>query len=173
LVDDSFYIECVACQNANDPSNPSYVPQMSISGVCYDVPDDQILLRFRSAFEDKYKKLLEYVSKNKIENLPYIIAISTGELGYFEDYLGVPIPLAAMFGIGPQQISEQGISSLQILRSVKKGNVEIDMTCFCDDKYELCSGILFNNKRVIDYSNPIGSYIIFVINHNAKYPHGK
>ncbi len=73
----TIWVEAVI-PTSGDPSKPDSVPNLQM-GVAQQVPDDQIILRYRSAIYDKFNKYCEYL-KDKggiiTEKDCYIIALN-------------------------------------------------------------------------------------------------
>lgn len=170
LINDTFYLECTMCQNAKSIKSPSFVPEVPKNGSVFSPPSNQVLLRFTSSMSDKVGKIEKQMENGKIKKLPLIIAISTSDISYFEDYFGIPIPIAALFGLGHLQVNQNGDSSFKFMQSISKGEVQINTNHFTNNEYEICNGVLYSNTQVISYPQKIGSDLIYVNNPHAKLP---
>jgi len=178
VVNDNLYIECVAPIKGN-PTKPNSVPEMFIARkplemVAQDIPVDKMILRITQSLKDK---ALDQYKKWKTkpwfkENMPFIIAINTGNLEYPQDYLGIPLIIKALFGLQFLQISQNGDKNFSWRNEIQKGD-GVPVTYFTNEKFKFVSGVIYSDKTVLNHPENIGNDCIFVNNPFAEYPTDK
>jgi hypothetical protein len=55
IVNNSIYIECTACQNAETEEKPDFVPAVKYNGTVQNVPEDKMIMRITSAIRAKHR----------------------------------------------------------------------------------------------------------------------
>lgn len=177
IMNNNAYIECVA-PTKGDPAKPDSVPENFIAKTpeeiqVQDVPVDKMILRITQSI--KNKGLDQYENwKNKKwfnKNIPFIIAINTGDLGYVEDP-NMPNVVKALFGFQFMQINiKTGTISFSHRDKIEKTNSEpVPVNYFIDNKFHFISGVLFSDKTVLNHSENIGDDCLFVNNPFADNP---
>lgn len=147
-----------------------------------DLPEEQIILRYRSAIEDKYKKYAEYL-KDGIINAKdcYIIAVNNSKFPKQLPDSDPPLIVKSVFPIGHPSLKIDAKSGMLMesgytLRGfVKKSTgIEITTNIFLDSRYSSLSGILFSNTDAVNCPDKPGSEFILVHNPLAinKLPKG-
>jgi type I restriction enzyme S subunit len=141
-------------------------------------PEDKILLRIRSAFEEKHRKYLGYVEKGTISaDEPYIVAINGCQTpgAFVKDEL--PIAVRAVFPFGNPQVtidtetSEVLRSNFAYRRDVKKASgTSIGTDVFLDDAYTGVSALLFSCSDPINRRGAYGEDFVLVHNPLACNP---
>lgn len=175
IVNDNFYIECVACTKG-DKNKSDSVPEMYIATTpnqirWQDVPTDKMILRITQVIKDK---AIEQYGKWKDkkwfnEKVPFIIAINTGDLEYPQDYLGIPLIIKALFGLEFMKISQSGSKSFSWRKVIKKeGGIDVQVNFFTDNNFDFVSGALFSDKLLLNHPKNIGDDCIFINNPFAK-----
>lgn len=175
----SIWIEAIA-PSSGAVENPDRVPGLKDDGTAQNVPNDQIILRFRHAIAEKFNnKFKKYLSDSVIDSSdPYIIAINSCkifEAGIADTY--PPRIIKAVFPIGDQQLkinrdtkSVVG-SGFQFRPAIKRtSGTSISTDLFIDRTYECLSGILLSHASAINLIKPLGSDFIFIHNPLAKNP---
>lgn len=170
VIDKTAYVECVA-PTKGDPAKPDSVPKMRF-GIAQDVPTDKMILRITQAIKDKALEQYEkWKSKNWFDSkMSFVIAVNTGDLAFPQDYFGIPIIIKALFGLGFMQISRDSNQGYSWRESIKKGDSEVPVNYFSNEKFSFVSGVLFSDKLVLDHPDNIGEDCLFVNNPFAKNP---
>lgn len=176
--DADLWIEAVAPEKGD---GQDAVPEMAISSGGLLVPEKEIILRFRSAIEDKYKKYQEYSSKGMLKDKdPYIIAVNGGRVPFAfldDEEDEVPLVIKALFPCGdPQAIVNR--ETLKIIRLqyeyrsniIKKSGCPVSTNIFLDKKYNGISAVLFSSVDAVNRSEILGDDFIIVHNHIAMNP---
>lgn len=142
------------------------------------VPDNQIILRYRSSIEDKFKKLTKYISNGIIDdNQPFIIAINGRHVPYSILDDEPPNIIKALFPIGNpfvtldkdfNKIIKQGYHYQPKIS--KKNQEQISTKIFLDPSYASISGIIFSNSDIFNFPNVIGMDLILIHNPLATNP---
>ena len=158
--------------------NPDRVPDLE-HGVTMKVPDEQIILRYRSAIREKFdNKYPEYLSANDLlSSDPYVIAINSCKIEMAITDNNPPRILSAVFPIGPQQVTlniESGNiadSGFKLRLAIhRRSGVEIPTDLFTNTDYENLSGIIFSRASVNRPIKPLGADFLFINNPLAKNP---
>lgn len=178
-IEETLYIECVACRNANSVDKPDYVPLQKYDGKVHDVPRDQMLLRIASAFRDKYRL---YKSKHVESTIPFVIAINSG---IFNHAQGTVLPLIydLLFGIDcfVAKYTREGMTlsnievDLKTREKLYKGETKspVDVNLFQTKKFSEVSAVIFSSNLIINSPKDMkdwGSDCLIIPNPNAKNP---
>lgn len=173
-VENSFYIECVACNNADSTESLSYVisPDFTEKRIqCLDVQEDEIILRIRHSINKKIKKYGKY-KKEKIvnDNLPFIIAVNSGIL-HGSRLAGIPpIIVKALFGLDHLSIEIPTRKRKYTSRKYVPGDKKYPLDIFTNDSTKEISAIIFSPNTVINMPTEIGSDCVLVRNPYAETP---
>lgn len=174
LVNNNFYIECTACNNANDKNSPSYVPPINFEHnkiVCIDVPENQIILRILHAINSKFKTYKKYLWEKKVDpNLPLIIAINSGILGHSHLNGSPPMIIKALFGLEHLQIKFPGRERSYSHWEYVPGDNKYRTDTFTNDSRKEISAIIYSPNTVINMPSDIGSDCVIIPNPYAKNP---
>lgn len=150
------------------------------------VPEKDIILRYTSAIDEKYKKYLDYLKNGIIgHDEAYIIAVNGGGVpssGFVDSNIEGEIPLIiqAVLPYGPyfcsvdpetRKVIDTGFSYRPEI--LKKGGSSVSTRIFLDEKHSGISGVLFSNTDVANYPDVIGSDFIFIHNPKASCPLSK
>ncbi|XUW99834.1 MAG: hypothetical protein TUN42_08040 [Dehalogenimonas sp.] len=170
------FIEAVA-PSPGDEFNPDRVPDMNI-GEMQRIPEEQIILRYRSAIEGKCAKYLNYLAQELLSPTDaYIIAVNSCKIDSAIAELFPPKIMKALFPIGNHQIKIDKKTSKFIGEgykyrgSVKKvAGAEISTNIFLDNSYSYISGILYSRASVRTFPEMVGDDFIFVHNPLAINP---
>lgn len=158
--------------------NDAVAPLQRNSGECQKVPQEQILLRFTQAIDDKWKKYKKYLRKSIIKpDDCYIIAISGRGLGRRTPMGGNDIPYiiravlpfgTAMVGFGrdPDDFVEYGYSYREQIQ--KKGGDPVSTKMFLNEKYADISAIIYSEENLINIPKPLGKDFLSLHNPLAK-----
>jgi len=175
ILNNGTYIECIACSKGH-PNKPNSVPEIQDAQtqeeiVAIDVPTDKMILRITNAI---IEKAITQYEKWKMKQWfrpasPFIIAINSGDLSYPQDYLGIPLIIKALFGLEFMQISQNGNKSFSFRKNMKKGQADIPLTYFANNKFNFISGVIFSDRTVLNHPEKIGDDCIFVNNPFALY----
>ena len=166
------------CIEAIAPScgeGPDKVPVMKGSGWS---PEEKIILRIRSAIEEKYNKYLFYLKRGHILDIePYIIAINSSKLDYTLSDSDPPYIIQAVFPVGPlsaticsdtgQKLEEGYIHRPSI---IKKSDNQVETDIFLQDKYKGISAVMYSEIWPYEHPTRLGDRIRLVHNPDAKNP---
>jgi len=177
IIDNIANIECVTCQNAQDPTKPDFVPQLRI-GIVSDVPRDQILLRISNSISSKYQKYMKSYKKDN-SKLPFIIAINSGIFGLHQngifpiilDYTNGVDNIVVNFERKGLDVRSTGLT-ITTRDSIQKGLSTIDSNIFGNDKYKEISAIIFSSNLIINTPDLLGSDLLLIKNKFAENPLG-
>lgn len=168
------WIECI-CPNRGEGQDR--VPQQRPNEV-YDVPLEQVLLRFSNAFLVKNEKLLEYRSKGIVRPDDItLVAISGAQLCMGRD-ADPPYAVRSTYGIGDRTVSfnNDSVHGPQIdhvgnsyrFNVIKKSGANITQTPFLDDNFSEISGAIFDMFGLGNYRGRCGSTLVTVPNMGAR-----
>ncbi len=175
------WIEAIAPSSGAENS-PDQVPNFE-PGVVTRVPEEEIILRLRSAISEKFdNKYFKYLENGVISpSDAYIIAINSCKIPAAIVDSEPPRIIKAVYPAGYTQITIDVKSrdivdtSLQYRPSVKKASgEEISTDLFLNPEYENLSGILYSRVSVRNLKEHMGEDFIFVHNRlaNNKVPQG-
>jgi hypothetical protein len=145
-------------------------------GVAYKVPVDKIILRFRGAIEEKYRKYMDYRNNRVVEPKDfYVIAVNGGRVNHSIQEQVIPFIVKSVLPFGNLTLSI-GIDSGKIVNSYyeyrgsittfKGGSVSTNI--FQNGYYEGISAVLYSCANVVDRPKQIGIEIKYVHNPLAK-----
>jgi hypothetical protein len=145
------------------------------------VPQEQIVLRYTTAIDAKYKKYTYYKNENIIGiSEPYIIAVNGNKVPCASDDEN-PYIVQALFPIGLQFVQinwdtpEESTTGYTYRPEIKKasGNC-VPTNNFLRREYEGISGIIFSRVGIREFRGKMGGDFIFVHNPFAlnKLPDG-
>jgi type I restriction enzyme S subunit len=169
------WIEAIA-PKGGEPDKPDSVIEPEITPgevVAREVPDKQIILRYRNAIYKKYdNKYQSYVSNGLISyDDCYVIAINGCQIPWCKSELTLPRIVRSVFPLGWPIVTLDTVSKTviqsgyQYRPSINKtsGN-PVSTDIFLNPQYEHISAILFSN---IDVCNPVqGMGLDFIWVHN-------
>jgi len=171
------WVEAIAPTSGAD-ENPDRVPDFK-HGVATRVPDEQIVLRYRSAISEKFDyKYHNYLATGVVSSSdPYVIAINSCRIKAAIADSDPPRILKAVFPIGYQQVTidkqtrEIIDSGFQFRPAVERANgTQISTDLFLNPVYEKLSGILFSRASVEHLIRRLGEDFIFIHNPLAINP---
>lgn len=180
LIEDTaqrIWVEAIAPTSGAE-ENPDRVPDFKY-GIATRVPDEQIVLRYRSAISEKFdNKYQEYLASGVVSSLdPYVIAINSCKIAAAIVDSDPPRILKAVFPIGYQQVTvnKQTLeiidSGFQFRPTVERTSGEqISTELFLNPAYENLSGILFSRASVNHLIKRLGEDFIFIHNPLARNP---
>ena len=165
----TIWVEAVI-PTSGDPSKPDSVPNLQM-GVTQQVPDDQIILRYRSVIRDKYfDKYFNYLEDKIITDKDcYIIALNGCKIrrGDREP----PRIVRSVFPIGWEVITIDKSSHKVVNRgyqyrsSLKKASgSQVDTDIFTKTEYQHISAVMFSNVDVANPTSVMGEDFIIVRN---------
>jgi len=169
------WIEAIA-PTSGSQDNPDQVPGLK-TGVVSPVPEEQIILRCRSAISEKYdNKYYEYLDNGVV--LPsdaYVIAINSCKIESARMESDPPRILKAVYPIGHRQITiDKKLGKIirngfQIRYSIKRASGTVIPTdLFLNQKYENLSGVLYSRASVRKLPDQLGDDFVFIHNLMAK-----
>lgn len=165
LVKDSFYIECVACQNACSKDKVDYVTPVMADGKVHDSPIREVLLRITNSITYKYGEYKKKLKENLVDpNKPFIIAINDSfrRVGKKNGY---PNIYSLLFGLGDLQVSYPiGDVSVQNAGMISKGTKPIPIGYFNNSKYKELSAVIFSSENIINTGKKLGSDCFIIKN---------
>lgn len=147
IVDNKYYIECVVPTSGQHGAINS-VPEIKFNKLV-NYPLDQILLRIAPVIKEKNNKYMKWKEKSNLRNLPYIVALSTGWMGYL-DNPSIPNCIKVLFSVGPLVIplNEGGnfYAYKDNIEKHKKNNVncEVPIGLFDNHDYKNISAVIFS-----------------------------
>jgi len=147
-------------------------------GVAFTYPEDQILLRYRNAIEEKTQKFTHYV-KSAIVSITdaCVIAVHSGGIPLtFIDH-EVPDIVKAVLPLGLEQITRRVsdgafINSGYQYRSniTKSSGSKVATDIFLNPAYAAISAVLFSSANISNPPQAMGSDLILVHNPKAAVP---
>lgn len=143
------------------------------------VPDANIILRIRSAIEDKHEQLHRFKDDGLIGmDDPYVIAVNgRGIPMAFLDSEDIPYIIKCVLPFG-QQKHEYDVASKMLTRVYyeyrskinKRSGCEVSTDIFLDEEYNEISAILYSAADVANHPSIIGSEFILIHNPKALNP---
>jgi dipeptidyl aminopeptidase/acylaminoacyl peptidase len=138
------------------------------------VPKGKVILRLRSAIEEKWRKYQAYREAGSVlPDDPYVVAVNGGKVPYASAVgSGLPYIVQAVSRLGSKYISldretleirEQGYTTRPFVQKLRGSPVSTGI--FVDGGYEGISGVLYSDARILNFPVPNGSEFVFV--HNA------
>jgi len=172
----SIWVEAIAPNNGSD-SSEDQVP-MYKSGNAQKVPNEKIILRYRSAIEEKSKKYHGYINNNIIaKGDSYIIAVNGCKVRSARVELDPPRIVRSVFPIGDKHITidkhtgntiDTGFCFKKLISKASGAQVPTDI--FLDKKYSHISGILFSVSDCCNRPDINGHDFVFIHNPTAENP---
>jgi hypothetical protein len=165
-------------------SGPDAVPEL-IDGTAARVPGEHILLRLRSAIEDKYKKYLGYLSSAIVSPHDYVtIALNGGLIPQSIFETDPPRILSALFPFGDRFVTidrrtREVIDSGFRYRDhiAKKSGAHVPTTLFASKDYHYLGAVIYSNSDAGNHpaaTSDVGSDFTVIHNPYAinPVPHG-
>lgn len=165
----AIWIEAVI-PTSGDPSKPDSVPNLQM-GVAQQVPDDQIILRYRSVIRDKYfNKYRTYLEDKIITDKDcYIIALNGCKIRHGDREPPRIVRCVLPFGwevvtidTSSHKIVNSGYQYRSSLRKVSGSQVDTDI--FTKPEYQHISAVMFSNVDVANPTSAMGEDFIIVRN---------
>ena len=161
----TIWVEAVI-PTSGDPSKPDSVPNLQM-GVAQQVPDDQIILRYRSVIRDKYWKYLE--DKNITDKDCYIIALNGCKIRHGDREPPRIVRSVLPFGwdvvtvdTSSHKVVNRGYQYRSSLRKASGSPVDTDI--FTKPEYQHISAVMFSNVDVANPTSVMGEDFIIVRN---------
>jgi type I restriction enzyme S subunit len=180
LIDDTaqrIWVEAIAPTSGAD-QNPDRVPDFKY-GIVTQVPDEQVILRYRSAISEKFdSKYQEYLANGTVSSSDrYVVAINSCKIEAAMVDSVPPRILKAVFPVGYPKVTVNK-QTLQIIDSgfqfrptiQRKSGAQISTDLFLNRTYENLSGILFSRASVNRPIKRLGEDFIFIHNPLARNP---
>jgi hypothetical protein len=167
------WIEAVAPSRGED-GHPDAVPGYRL-GQGSDVPDREILLRYRSAILDKFRKFEEYREKGIV--LPgdaCVVALNGSKISYACMEGLVPRIVQAVYPLGHPQITfgresgkvlDRSFTYRPELSKTNAGSVSTEI--FLQDEHRPLSAVLFSCINAVDHHCRFGDDYVMVHNRRA------
>jgi len=171
------WIEAIAPTSGNKNSSDR-VPELVITNppTAQEVPDKQIILRYRAAIKEKYNKCFGYLKSGIISKGDfYIIAINGCRIPFSKTDFDPPRILRSVLPFGfPQvtldtvsrQIISQGYQYRATISKASGSTVQTDI--FLDLCYKHISAVLFSNADVFNLTKSMRDDLITVHNPLAR-----
>lgn len=171
------WIEAVtASQGASD--SPDRVPDFE-TGVAFEYPEEQILLRYRTAIEQKHKKFEKYVSDGIVAaSDSCVVAVHAGgtPLASSDDE-EMPRIAQAVFPFGEMFVELEARTGT-VIRSgrqyrpaiTKSSGNDVSTDLFLDPQYAAISAVLFSSANISNPPRAPGADIVVVHNRLAASP---
>jgi len=174
--DSKIWIEAIAPNSGNE-GLPDSVPELR-TGIAQQVPNDQVILRYRSAIAEKCRKYQSYVEKGILEpHDAFIIAINGCNVRSSRTDFDPPRIARSVFPIGDEYITIDRESrdvtdtGFHFRNTVAKSSgAEVPIDIFVDEDYSYISGVLFSNSDCCNRPVISGEDFIFVHNPLSKTP---
>lgn len=171
------WIEAVT-PTSGDPSKPDSVPCLRM-GVAQEVPDKQIILRYRSAIHKKYfNNYFKYLEDEIVSNDDcYVIALNGCRIPSSRTDFEPPRIIRSVLPFGWQvvtvdtkshKIVKTGYQYRAYLR--KASGEKVDTDIFTKSEYQHISAIMFSNVDVANPTRFMGDDFIIVRNPLALRP---
>jgi len=153
-------------------TNPDRVPDMKL-GVATEVPDDEIVLRYRAAIREKYdNKYHNYVENGVIMPTDaYVTAINSCKISTAIMETDTPRILKAVFPIGNWQVTidkKTGAvvdTGYQLRFKIRRvGGAEVRTDVFLNPEYANLSGVLYSHVSVRKVPKKMGEDFVFIHN---------
>ena len=144
------------------------------------IPEDEVILRYTTAIDEKSKKALRYLEKGIVHSdEPFVIAVSGANIPFPTAPNGhIPWIIKLLFGLGKSYVEIQvgvGKTGAGIQRQLvrqNRNNAPIESDLFLNEKREHISAVLFSphdiKNRPEYYGRPPGNDFIVVHNPHAK-----
>ena len=172
------WIEAIAPTSGSQSSNDK-VPERVITNppTAQEVPDKQIILRYRSAIHDKYdNKYFDYLSSGIItEKDYYVIAINGCRIPSSEIDRYPPRIARSVLPVGWPQVTIDTASMQKISdgyqyrpRINKASGSPVRTDIFLDSYYQHINAVLFSNVDVFKTTKPMGDDFKIVHNPLSK-----
>jgi len=171
------WIEAVAPESG-DPSKPDSVPPLRMN-VAQEVPDEQIILRYRNAIHGKYfDQYCKYLADGIISNNDcYVIALNGCRIPSSRTDLEPPRIVRSVLPFGWQVVTVDTASHKVVNRGYqyrpylrKAGGGKVDTDIFVKPEYEHISAVLFSNVDVANRTPVAGDNFIIIRNPLATSP---
>jgi len=172
------WIEAVA-PTAGAPNSSDEVRQYE-DLEAHNIPEEQIVLRYRNAIHEKYNtKYFEYLKKgivNKTDS--YVIAVNGSKIPYSRTDFSPPRIVRTVLPVGYPQVTIDrkssritDTSSYQYRDKVsKKSGSEVSTALFFENFYAGLSAVLFSNVDPTNRPQFLGQDFVTVHNHRASNP---
>jgi type I restriction enzyme S subunit len=142
------------------------------------VPDEKIILRYRSALDAKHRKLQDYLSKGIVKTEDsYIVAVNGYALSYRWADAEMPRILKAVFPLGALQfVLNRGTKAFtgsrhQFRPSITKGSgAGVSTELFVNDQCSGVSAVMHSYANACMTAQPLGVDFILVHNPLAANP---
>jgi len=170
------WIEAIA-PNSGKEGLPDSVAELTL-GIASSVPDEQIILRFTSAINEKHSKYLQYLADNIVkEGEPYVIAINGGQVRQSRQDFDPPRIVRAVFPIGNEYIQFDRKtmkpigSGFHYKEAVTKANgTDIPIDIFLNPEFSGISAVIYSNSDCCNRPDAAGLDYVVVHNPMAKNP---
>jgi hypothetical protein len=143
----------------------------------FDLPLDQMILRFSNAMDDKMIAYEKYLKLGLIkENEQYIVAVSYGEVGQYPDGTP-PVAIRHLYGVGDHTISfpidggETTFGNRTQGPISKKSGKLVHSGFFATERAKGISGVIYSPNHIYNHPTRWGADFVFVPNFNANNPH--
>ncbi len=182
--DRKIWIEAIA-PTAGYPSKPDSVPAELAqfrNSRGQRVPDEQIILRYRSAIAEKFdRRYAGYVAKGIVSNNDsYVVALNGQKVGFSQHDVDPPRILRSLFPIGHEKVITELDANetmkivgnrFQFRPEIKKASgKDVSTFIFLSRDYENLSAVLFSSVGVINRPERMGQDFMLVHNPLAKNP---
>lgn len=156
---------------------PDAVPEPTV-GEARPVPDDQIILRYRSAIASKVEQLREHQARGWVlEDDPVVIAVNGARIPSARLELTIPRIVRSVLPFGHEQF-HVNTNTMEIVDHTfqyrafvqKLQGAEVPVDIFNDDSYSRISAILASCSDEINRPETAGADFVLVHNPNATAP---
>lgn len=174
------WIEAVAPTGGN-PAKPDSIRDPNCSSkviVTQDVPDRQIILRYRAVIHDKYLKYYEHINSGLISNDDcYVIAVNGHRVPWAINDLGLPRIVSSVLPFGWPRVTIDKNSLRTVDRGweyrpyLKKESGElVDTDIFIKPEYNHISAVISSMDNAVNPTTTMGNNFIIVHNPLALRP---
>lgn len=168
------WIEAVA---PGSGEGPDAVPQPVFnSGKAQIVPNEEIILRFRSAIASKYQRFMEFIASGPVEiSDSFVIAINTKRILNIIPETEVPTIVQSVLPFGarqaridPKRMEVVDVGYQYRGEIIKQSGNPVSTTIFQDSEYSNLSAVWCSSVDCANAPSKFGSEFILVHNPNAN-----
>jgi type I restriction enzyme S subunit len=172
------WIEAIAPEPGNGDDAVPPIELNARTWTFYTEPENQIILRYRSALRDKLCKYTSYVGGGTIQkDEPYIIALNGSKVHSSSSDGELPYIVKSLFPLGNQSVSIDFDSNILFdtryaYRSgvTKRKGADISTSIFLGEEFVGVSGVLYSSASCLNHSASTSDNFMFVHNPNATNP---
>ncbi|MDO8847713.1 MAG: hypothetical protein Q7W51_04930 [Coriobacteriia bacterium] len=146
-------------------------------GVAFDFPEEQIVLRYRNAIEQKHQRRLEFIESGIVGPTDvYIIAVNSGCIPFAFVSEDPPRIVGAVYPMGALQVhigedgQTLGVDNVYRPSVSKASGSQVKTDVFLDEGYSGISAVICSGANALNVPSEIGSDLVLVHNLTAASP---